>query len=81
MDEPGIKGYYCEKNIERLRRCEEVSAKKGVIVPQLALAWILNQKMNVFALTAPVTEEQIKVNSVAAEIKLTDEEIKYLNLE
>ncbi len=81
MDEPGIKGYYCEKNIERLRRCEEVSTKKGVIVPQLALAWILNQKMNVFALTAPVTEEQIKVNSVAAEIKLTDEEIKYLNFE
>ncbi|MBP3359769.1 MAG: aldo/keto reductase [Clostridia bacterium] len=81
MDEPGILGYFCDRNIERLKRCEELAGKKGYTVPQIALAWVLNQKMPVFALSSPINAEQLNANSAACDIILTEEEIKYLNLE
>ena len=81
LDEPGIIGYYCESNIERLRRCEILADKLGVTVPQIAMAWIYNQPMEVFALSSPVTAEQLKSNIEALDIKLSDDEIKWLALE
>lgn len=81
MDEPGIIGYYSENNIERLKRCEELAKKKNVTVPQIAMAWIFNQKFDVYAISSPVTEEQLKANIDAMDIVLSDEEIKQLNLE
>ena len=38
LDEPGISGYYCENNIERLRRCEILAEKMNVTVAQIAMA-------------------------------------------
>ncbi len=80
MDEAGIKGYYCEQNIERLRRCEVLAQKKGVKVAQVALAWIFSQKMSLCALSSPVTKEQIYDNIKAMELKLTPQEVSWLNL-
>ena len=81
MDEPGIIGYYSEKNIERLRRCECLAEEKGISVAQAALAWIYNQKFDVYALSSPVTKQQLDANIKAMEIELTDMEVKWLNLE
>ena len=81
MDEPGIIGYYSEKNIERLRRCECLAEEKGISVAQTALAWIYNQKFDVYALSSPVTKQQLDANIKAMEIELTDMEVKWLNLE
>lgn len=80
MDEAGIKGYYCEQNIERLRRCEVLAKEKGVKVAQIALAWIFSQKMSLCALSSPVTKEQIYDNIKAMELKLTPQEVNWLNL-
>ncbi len=81
LDEPGIIGYYSDSNIERLRRCEELAAKKNVTVAQIAMAWIYNQKFDVYALSSPVTSEQLDANIAAMDIVLTDEETQWLNLE
>lgn len=81
MDEPGILGYYCESNIERLRRCEILAEKKGISVAQIAMAWICNQPFDVFALSSPITREQIAQNVAAINIKLTRDESSWLNLE
>jgi len=35
MDEPGIIGYYCENNIERLRRCEILAEKRVSVLRKL----------------------------------------------
>ena len=45
------------------------------------MAWIYNQRFEVFALSSPVTAEQLKENIQALEIKLTEDEIKWLDLE
>lgn len=81
MDGPGIIGYYSENNIERLKRCEKLAEEKGVTVAQIALAWIYNQKFDVYALSSPVTEEQLKANINAMDIVLTEDEVNWLNLE
>lgn len=81
MDGPGITGYYCEANIERLKRCEELAAARNITVAQAAMAWIYNQNFDVYALSSPVTPEQIAQNTAAIEISLTREETAWLNLE
>ena len=81
MDEPGIKGYYCESNIERLRRVEIMAKEKNLTVAQVAMAWIYNQDFEVAALSSPVNEKQIKENIEAMEVVLSADEIKWLNLE
>ncbi len=81
LDEPGIIGYFCERNFERLKRCEELAAKKGVTVAQIAMAWIYNQKLDAYAITSPVNAEFLAANIEAMEIPLTGEEVAYLALE
>ncbi len=81
LDEPGMLGYYCENNIERLRRCEILANEKNVTVAQIAMAWIYSQPFDVFAISSPVTKQQIYENIEAGDISLNENEIKWLNLE
>ena len=82
MDEFGVKGYVCPANFERLRRCESLAAQKGVTVPQLALAWLFNQRsLDVYALVATTRAENMRANAMACDIELTDEECRWLDLE
>lgn len=81
LDYPGYSGYFCENNLKRLQRCEELSAKKNVTVAQIALSWIFNQKFNVVAISGPINKEQLEANIAAITIKLDDDEVKWLNLE
>jgi len=80
LDGPGMLGYYCENNIERLRRCEILAKEKKVTVAQIAMAWIYQQPFEVFALSSPVTKEQIAENIAAIDIHLTGDEIRWLDL-
>ena len=34
LDEPGYIGYFCENNLKRLARCEELAEKKDITVAQ-----------------------------------------------
>lgn len=81
LDEAGIKGYYCESNLERLKRAEILAKEKNVSVAQIALAWIFNNPLNTFILTSPVNEKQIKENVISENISLTAEEVLWLDLE
>jgi len=51
-------------------------------VPQIAMAWIFNQRaLDVYALTAPIQRDMMRTNVEASEIRLTDEECRWLDLE
>ena len=81
IDEFAVKGYCYPENFERLRRVEELAEKKNCTVPQLALAWVLAQDLQVFPLISARSPERIQDNLAALEIVLTKEEQAWLNLE
>lgn len=82
MDAPGLKGYACPENFERLRRCEILAAEKGLTVPQIAMAWIFNQRaLDVYALVATSRRENMRTNVQASEIILSEDECRWLDLE
>lgn len=80
LDEVAIRGYGSEDNFERLRRCEELAAIKNCTVSQIAMAWIFNQDLNVFAVVSTKSPQKIQKNIEALHIELNEEEILYLNL-
>lgn len=82
MDEAGVKGYAHPDNFERLRRCERLSAEKGLTVPEVAMAWLFNQRaLDVYALTSPSKRARMRTSVAASGIRLTDAECRWLDLE
>jgi aryl-alcohol dehydrogenase-like predicted oxidoreductase len=80
--DPACLTAYChEQNFKRLDRAFKLAAEKGVSVPQIALAYILNQKMNVFPIVGAANREELKSNLEVLDIKLSSEELSWLNLE
>lgn len=75
-----IRCYGCEQNFQRLDRTRELAAQKGKTVPQIALAFVLNQPLNIFALISCANNEMFDANTSALDIKLTPQEMAYLDL-
>jgi len=49
-------------------------------VPHIALAYVYNQPEGIHALSGARTTDEVHVNVEASEIKLSEEEIAYLEL-
>lgn len=75
-----IRAYATEENFQRLDRLTELAGKKSVTIPQLALAWVHSQGLNVFTLIGCFTADEFKSNLDALDIDLTDEEVAWLDL-
>ena len=72
--------YYSEENFERLRRAQELAARKNVTVAQMSLAYVLQQAFPVIALVGPTTVNNLDDALGALEVQLNPEEIEFLNL-
>ena len=72
--------YCADDNFRRLDRAQELAAERGTTVAQIALAYVLNQPANIFALTAGANDDEIRANAEAGEIVLSAEEIAWLDL-
>ena len=81
LDDAAMKGYVCPDNFERLRRCEELAAEKGTTVSQIAMNWIFGQGLNVFAVVSTGKPKRLQENIAALSLKLTKEELDYLDLQ
>ena len=81
LDDVALRGYGCKDNYERLARCEKLAKQKNCSVSQIALAWIFNQGLNVFAVCAMSSPKRMAENNAALSIALSPEECRYLNLE
>ena len=53
---------------------------KGVSVAQIALAFVMCQPMNVFALISCADRAQFEANAAALDLRLTPQEMAYLDL-
>jgi len=72
---------YChEVNFQRLDRVQILAEEKGMTVPQIATAYIMNDPLNVYALVGVANREEFKANAAACELKLTPEECAWLDL-
>lgn len=78
MDANARKGYAYPINFRRLARCEEIASKKNATVPQIALAYLFNNKMDVYAVVSMSSNQRIIDNLKSLDINLTEEEILYL---
>lgn len=81
LDPFAVKGYCYPENFERLARAEKLASEKNCTVPQIALAWVLNQEIQVFPLASARSGERMAENVRALDISLSWEELAWLNLE
>ncbi len=79
-DQLAVKVYCNEENFQRHDRVQELAAAKGVSIPQIALAYVYNQPDGIHALSGARNTDELSINVEASEIKLTEEEIAYLEL-
>ena len=76
-----VECYCTEENFRRIDRVRELADDKGLSVPQVALAWVLNQPMEIFPLVGCATGDEFKTNVKALDVKLTPQEIAWLDLQ
>jgi aryl-alcohol dehydrogenase-like predicted oxidoreductase len=78
LDKLCVTSYCYEENFERLDRVKELAAQKNVSVPQIALAYVMHQPLNIFALVGCQTADEFAQNIAAMELGLTQEEVRWL---
>ncbi len=79
-DEVAVRTYASEANFQRFDRASVLAAEKGLNAAQVALAYVMNQPMNIFAVVGPHSGEKFKANIEASEIQLTPQEMAWLDL-
>lgn len=72
--------YGSEDNFKRLDRAQELGATKGATIPQIALAYLMNYPLNMFALVGSANKDELKSNIDALSVTLTPQELDYLDL-
>lgn len=78
LDKLCVECYCAKENFERLDRAEELAKRKGLTLPQIAMSYVMSQPLNIFALVGCQTPQEFKSNMEAMNLKLTLEEMKWL---
>ncbi|MBX6770091.1 MAG: aldo/keto reductase [Chloroflexi bacterium] len=76
-----VRVYYRPDNWERLRRVREMAARHNTTPTRVALAWVLHHPLHPFALIGPRTLAELEDCLGALEVRLTPDEVAWLNLE
>jgi aryl-alcohol dehydrogenase-like predicted oxidoreductase len=76
---PRFQGENFEKNLELVRRIEEIAAEKKCTPAQLALAWVLAQGEDIVPIPGAKSRKHLEENAAALEIKLTSEDLKRID--
>jgi aryl-alcohol dehydrogenase-like predicted oxidoreductase len=80
-DENMVRVYYNDDNFERLRRAQALGEQRGASAIQIALAYVLHQPFPIFPLIGPRTPDELTSSLGGMEIELSDEQVRWLNLE
>jgi len=73
--------YACEANLTRVDRLHELSREKRCTVPQLALAWLLQQPLNLIPVVGPRHPREFEQLIKSFDLQLTAGELEWLDLE
>ncbi len=78
LDRLCVTSYGYEENFGRLDRAEQLAADKGVSLPQLALAYVLSQPLDIYALVGCSSGAEFAANIKALALDLTPDECGWL---
>jgi aryl-alcohol dehydrogenase-like predicted oxidoreductase len=76
---PRFQGENFQKNLDLVRRVEEVAKEKRCKPSQLALAWVLAQGNDIVPIPGTKRRKYIEENVGALEVKLTSEDLRRLD--
>jgi len=72
---PRFQGENFERNLDLVRRIEEIARSKGVTPAQLAIAWILSQGDDIVPIPGSRSIHHLEENIAAADIELTPDDL------
>ncbi len=73
---PRFQGENFQKNLDLVRRVEEIAREKGCKPSQLALAWVLAQDKNIVPIPGTKHRKYLEENVAALDVKLTGEDLR-----
>jgi aryl-alcohol dehydrogenase-like predicted oxidoreductase len=76
---PRFQGENFARNLDLVRRIEEIARAKGVTPAQLAIAWILSRGNDIVPIPGSKSIGHVEENIAAAEIELTSEELAQID--
>jgi aryl-alcohol dehydrogenase-like predicted oxidoreductase len=76
---PRFQGQNFTKNLDLVRRVEEIAAEKGCTPGQLALAWVLAQGEDIVPIPGTKRREYLEENVAALDVKLTREDLQRID--
>jgi len=80
FDQVAVQCYASPDNYERVNRAREIAERHGLTMPQIALAYVFNYPLDIYALVGSATPEEVAANVVALNTGLTAQEMAYLDL-
>ena len=75
-----VRTYASEANFQRFDRASILAATKELDAAQVALAFVMNQPMNIFVEVGPRRSENFRTNIEASEVRLTPQEMDWLDV-
>ena len=75
---PRFQGENFQKNLDLLRKVEEIAKEKGCTPSQLALAWVLAQGEDIVPIPGTKRRKYLEENAAALDVKLTPEDLHRL---
>jgi len=78
LDRASFTAYFHPVNLKKLARAEELAAKKGMTVPQIAAAYAVSHPLKIFSLQAPRGINEMRQNAAAIDAELSAAELSFL---
>jgi aryl-alcohol dehydrogenase-like predicted oxidoreductase len=76
---PRFQGENFRKNLDLVRRVEEIAQEKKCTPSQLALAWVLAQDENIVPIPGTKHPKYLEQNVTALDVKLTEEDLRRID--
>ena len=73
---PRFQGENFQKNLDLVRRVEEIAQEKGCKPSQLALAWVLAQDKNIVPIPGTKRRKYLEENVAAIDVNLTEGDLR-----
>jgi aryl-alcohol dehydrogenase-like predicted oxidoreductase len=76
---PRFQGENFQKNLDLVRRVEELAKEKGCTASQLALAWVLAQGDDIVPIPGTKHRKYLEENAAAVDVNLTKEDLRRID--